>query len=485
MSAVEVEGGNQLVGEPLTASEYDAREYEDKECRCGGCRSEEGWFMVCLCCCRVKLNRLIEIFLLGCVFLNIVLAYQPLLPSGLLARNANSGILWTLVSFVYVPLMAFGANRGVEYCKCGRFRVGMFLAVAIAWVLLILPILLNISEARGLEHSLQDAIGKSNSPDPQGSSFHFFRWMLSSRQVWGPYGDNTAGKYKETKETYTFMTGLVERKVPDIDGRKIVCDSPTARAFSGNLELDVYRPEKPYKVPGGADAKSPIVFFVHGGAWVSNDKDTISWSIAYLLERGYAVVSPQYMYTCWGYSWLEMNEQIHTAFNYMRANATKWGFDENRIFVMGESAGGHLALMFSYTFDTHTTLPCSTWKGCGIRAVYDLYGAKGSPNCGLFEKLLTNKTCVDSPEHVDMIRPVKNVKNATLTPPTVTIHGTWDLLVRYPTSVEMHDELEKAGVKHHLITLRTYPHVLEYGYYGLPGQMNRYAMERVLAAEGL
>ena len=71
-------------------------------------------------------------------------------------------------------------------------------------------------------------------------------------------------------------------------------------------------------------------------------------SFAYFLDRGYAVVSTQYSLVCYGYSALDMLDDLTAAFEYVRANATAWGLDGDNIHIVGGSAGGHLALLTAY-----------------------------------------------------------------------------------------------------------------------------------------
>ena len=86
-------------------------------------------------------------------------------------------------------------------------------------------------------------------------------------------------------------------------------------------------------------------------------------SFAYFLDRGYAVVSTQYSLVCYGYSALDMQADLTTAFEYVRANATGWGLDGDNIHIVGGSAGGHLALLTAYSLNSSA-----------VRSVFNTYG---------------------------------------------------------------------------------------------------------------
>merc|ERR1712150_15703 len=82
------------------------------------------------------------------------------------------------------------------------------------------------------------------------------------------------------------------------------------------------------------------------------------------------------------------------------------------------------------------------------------------------------------PDVIKLVFPAYRVTNSS--PPTMTIHGTWDTVVPYSDAAALHDALESAGVKHLLISMPWYPHVLESGYYSAGAQMHRFAFERLL-----
>lgn len=244
---------------------------------------------------------------------------------------------------------------------------------------------------------------------------------------------------------------------------------PASRAFTDHLDIDVYFP-----AISGEDVLAPIIFFIHGGSWETGDTHHIDWSPAYFLQRGYAVVSAQYGYCCWGFTVFDMAAQLTAAVDYVRANATSWSFDMNRIFVTGASAGGHLALLLAYTFDSPV---CGNWSSCGIQGVMDLYGRKDEFGV---ERLtyLTNSTSV---EVWQKAMPLHLITSSS--PPTVTFHGTWDRVVPYEGSVRHHQRLEKFGVKHLLVACPTFDHAPERFYWGGPAQIHRYVMERFLTLD--
>ena len=103
--------------------------------------------------------------------------------------------------------------------------------------------------------------------------------------------------------------------------------------------LDVYRPKN-------AEGKLPVIVSVHGGAWVYGDKDVYQFYCMSLAQRGFAVVnfsyrlSPEYKYPA-------SFEDTSSVCAWILENAEKYGFDTDKIFGVGDSAGAHMLSLFS------------------------------------------------------------------------------------------------------------------------------------------
>jgi len=118
--------------------------------------------------------------------------------------------------------------------------------------------------------------------------------------------------------------------------------------YQEGLLLDIYLPTKMvYK-------KTPVLLYYHGGAWISGRKETVNnarFNEAFnqLREKGYAVVSPEYTLGEFGQSpFPDCITDTFDAIAWIEENADKYNFDLQNIGVLGESAGGHLALMTAF-----------------------------------------------------------------------------------------------------------------------------------------
>ncbi|MGJ0502953.1 MAG: alpha/beta hydrolase [Methylocystis sp.] len=105
-------------------------------------------------------------------------------------------------------------------------------------------------------------------------------------------------------------------------------------------KLDVYLPER-------VDAAKPLVVFFYGGRWSSGEKAQYRFVGAALAARGAIAVIPDYsLYP--QTSFPVFLEDAARALRWARDNAGQLGADRSRIFLMGHSAGGHIAAMLAF-----------------------------------------------------------------------------------------------------------------------------------------
>ena len=107
-----------------------------------------------------------------------------------------------------------------------------------------------------------------------------------------------------------------------------------------DLKARVYRPE-------GADGGRPIVLYFHGGGWVFADLDVYDASPRAIAARtGAVVVSARYRQAP-EHKFPAAHDDALEAYRWVLEDAEGLGGDPSRVAVMGESAGGNLALNVS------------------------------------------------------------------------------------------------------------------------------------------
>ena len=110
-------------------------------------------------------------------------------------------------------------------------------------------------------------------------------------------------------------------------------------ADMGNLRLRYYVPETATK-----DSNLPIIVFFRGGGWVIADLDTYDASASALARKtGAALISVDYPLSPES-KFPAAHDEAVEAYRYILKNAKGWGYNPDKIAIVGESAGGNLAI---------------------------------------------------------------------------------------------------------------------------------------------
>jgi arylformamidase len=141
--------------------------------------------------------------------------------------------------------------------------------------------------------------------------------------------------------------------------------SAQIRAEKG-ARLDVAYGPRPRErldyLPSGK-ANAPLLAFIHGGYWQSNDKDMFAFVSEGPRARGINVAMIGYMLAP-DVRLTDIVAEMHQALSYLDRHAADFGFDRQKIFVAGWSAGGHLTA----TAASHP----SVRGGIPISGIFDL-----------------------------------------------------------------------------------------------------------------
>jgi len=228
-------------------------------------------------------------------------------------------------------------------------------------------------------------------------------------------------------------------------------------------KLDVYLPPDSFARP------LPAVLLIHGGGWRINDKaDGRERNIATTLAaHGYAVFSINYLLNIGTHdadgrlrltrlAWPQNLFDCKTALRFIRAEASRYGIDPERIATMGGSAGGHLSMLLGATarhdgFNRHG--PYQEQRNdvaciLNFYGDYDIRGRLVSPFEGATpQETAANETAASPVVHFD-----------AATPPMFITHGTADTIIPVERSRLLARELEKRGLDYWYVEIAGAPH---------------------------
>jgi arylformamidase len=116
------------------------------------------------------------------------------------------------------------------------------------------------------------------------------------------------------------------------------------------------------------------MMFIHGGYWRSLDKRDFSFLAPAWVDAGVSLAVVNYD-LCPKVTMDEIVRQMLRASRWLWLHAEDYGMDQDRLYVSGHSAGGHLtAMMMCAVFPVFDArLPKDLWKGgLAISGLYDL-----------------------------------------------------------------------------------------------------------------
>ena len=103
--------------------------------------------------------------------------------------------------------------------------------------------------------------------------------------------------------------------------------------------LDLYRPKD-------AEGKLPVLLNIHGGAWVYGDKKVYAPYCMYLATQGFAVVNASYRLAP-KHTFPAPLEDVGAMVEWVVDHAEEYGLDISNLFFVGDSAGAHLATVYT------------------------------------------------------------------------------------------------------------------------------------------
>ena len=151
----------------------------------------------------------------------------------------------------------------------------------------------------------------------------------------------------------------------------LACRLDVAYGPSPAETLDIFYAGGAPPAPGARPA--PVHVFLHGGYWRALDKADFSFVARAFVTAGAVVVVVNYGLIP-AVDMDELVRQCRASIAWVWREAPSFGGDPGRIFVSGNSGGGHLVAMLMATdWPAFAGLPADVIKaGCGISGLYDL-----------------------------------------------------------------------------------------------------------------
>lgn len=200
----------------------------------------------------------------------------------------------------------------------------------------------------------------------------------------------------------------------------------------------------------------PAIILVHGGGWASRkifpdqnglwQGDYLGYLARYYADNGYVCACIDYRLSreegqCPNYQLIDCYDDCADAMDYILAHAAEDRIDTEHVYIIGESAGGHLAGMLACLY------PNGDFR---FRTAFLYNSVLDLADCPVWTQRVPVHTehpalkNLSLRQRAEYLSPVHQAHNALC--PVVLIHGQSDTTVNLYHSERMYDSLEKLGV---------------------------------------
>ena len=197
------------------------------------------------------------------------------------------------------------------------------------------------------------------------------------------------------------------------------------------------------------DIKYPCLVYVQGSAWKKQNINAKLGVLSRIAEKGYVIAVEEYRDSSIApFPAVALDTQ--SAIKFIKLNADKYNVDADKVFVGGDSSGGHAAF-FSQLINRGLNLTA-------VKGIISFYGANslmledGMPST-------INHHMPDSPEgleaggvnlreNIDMCKKMSvecNIDENTKLAPVLMFHGTKDRTINPMVSVTVYNKLKQCG----------------------------------------
>lgn len=203
--------------------------------------------------------------------------------------------------------------------------------------------------------------------------------------------------------------------------------------------------------------KYPCLIYVQGSAWLKQNINSKIGLISRLAEKGYVVAIVEYRHSDIA-PFPAVAIDTRNAIRFMKVHADEYAVDESKIFVGGDSSGGHAAMFSQIIQDDKEATNLFPNVSADVKGIISFYGAcsmmleDGMPST--LEHHLPESPegkqmgGVNLREHPELCRKMSveyNIDETTPLPPVLMFHGTKDRTINPRVSVVVYNRLKECG----------------------------------------
>jgi arylformamidase len=199
-----------------------------------------------------------------------------------------------------------------------------------------------------------------------------------------------------------------------------------------------------------AQPNAPVQVFIHGGAWRQRHAKDYAFLAELFVDAGAHFVAPDFCgVEATGGDLLPVAAQVRQAVAWVYRNAARFGGDPNRIYLSGQSSGGHLAGVVLVTeWEKEFGVPADIVKGTLLcSGMYDLEPVRLSKRSSYVAFTDASEQALSSQRHL-----------ARIGCPVILAYGTLETPEFIRQTRDFAAALEAAGKPMRLLVAEGYNH---------------------------
>ncbi|MCW5936271.1 MAG: alpha/beta hydrolase [Fimbriimonadaceae bacterium] len=212
------------------------------------------------------------------------------------------------------------------------------------------------------------------------------------------------------------------------------------------------------------DEALPLLVLIHGGGWISGEKEDYRDEALWWASHGWAAVCVSYRLAPL-FPFPIPIADVQRFLLFAAENPSLFGTSPGRTAVFGNSAGGHLALMTALAGrildgDEPSVRPARAVAVCPITDMTDPGIVEEPLARGFAEQFMGDRYSAEDPRWADASPACQPLAGA---PATLLVHGTADEIVPFSQSLQMEARLRQAGNQVSLLAMEGEHHAFSYG----------------------
>lgn len=207
-------------------------------------------------------------------------------------------------------------------------------------------------------------------------------------------------------------------------------------------------------LPAEYTSESPVVMIVHGGGWKFGHKEHMKMIQDFLFKNNIPSINIDYRLLKKNIRYKEQVDDISKAISKSNELAESWNLKISNYILLGESAGGHLALLYGYQN------PQEIKKLISMSGPTDFYTENYQKSNyykrskGVFQKVVGEKYSnnLDAFKEASPLFHVSNI-------PTLIFQGDRDFLVNKTQGLALDSALTSKKIPHQFVLMKNSGHV--------------------------